>query len=220
MKYNFKVAGKPFSIDVTDRDEGEEVTAGHPSYYFSKALKQTEIYLDCVYALLEKIAPLRGSVVELCGGLGIFPTILWDLLKPTKWTAYDWDSWCEANYQSKKAQFQLRDVTTLTAKELKAKLVLFDAESNTLSKLINGHELYSPVVGNIVAAKPTYMEITDVGSYWCHLPNHHPIYRRYFNRVPTKDSYHEFMALYYRKEYGRELIAHTRGGGAGYYLFK
>lgn len=220
MDYKITVGGQQHTISIADRGDNSDITIGHPAKYFApRVINQTQIYLQAIYDLVKGVVPLKGSVVELCGGIGTFPIILWDLLKPTKWTAYDIDPWCQENYQHPKAKFVLQDITTITPKQIKARLIFFDFPSITLTKLIRNTEKLKSVVETIVAADPEYMQITDVGSYWCHMPNHHPIYREYFDSVPTKDTYVDFMETYYYREFNRRLIAHTRGGGAGYYLF-
>ena len=199
---------------------------GHPLRYVVKTKNATEVYLNALADLLTGLPP-GLDVLEFCGGIGLVAEATWDRFHPTSWHSVELDPACEPVWQSQRAQFHLGsmydpewvDKWDANDEEWSNTLVIMDFPSNTIPKMWREKERYN-LLTHIASAKPRYWEITDVGYYWVHLKNHHPLYEGRFGKTPSKANYHELFDEFMRKEFGYKVIKWTVGGGAQYFLME
>lgn len=208
------------AIDIPDGVVADPklLDGGHPLYYAVKNKKQTEDYLNCVYDLLKDL-PKGMSVLEYCGGIGLIARSLWLQLQPRSWEAVELDKSCEplfATFNPPGLVFYNEDM--YTPRVIDHDLVICEFSNNTIPKMWREHKR-AALLNRIANARPKYWYIADVGYYWIHLANHWPIYQARFNTQVTRGNYHKLFDEFMREMYGYQLVKHTIGGGAGYYLF-
>lgn len=187
---------------------------GHPLGYVVKQKNATANYLSRVAELLKDIRV--DNVLEFCGGIGLIPLTLNDVIHWKKWTTVELDPACKTAYVCPNVDFKLQNMYDPI--DLTADLIFMDFPSNTIPKMWREPQR-AALLKRIADSRPKYWEITDVGWYWIHLANHWPIYQARFGKQVTRENYHELFDEYMRETYGYQLVKHTLGGGAGYYLF-
>lgn len=203
------------------------LNGGHPLHFVVKTKQSTEVYLNHVYDILKNL-PKGLRVIELFAGVGLFPKMLWDTLEPRYWTAVELDPSCQDVYQESRARFELLSVYDPVITFNDYDLVIVDNPTNTLNKMRTPGDLKN-LFDRIFAARPKFVEITDVEYWWIHLPNHWPHYQADFaefgvnERPDTKTLrayYMPIFAKYVEDTYGYELVDERHGGGAQYFLLE
>lgn len=190
---------------------------GHPLYYLFKQRNATCVYLNQIAKLYDGIGDIR-DVLEYCGGVGLVPLTLVDIIKWEKWKTIELDPSCRESYQCRGVEFILGDMYQHPP-DRSYDLVLMDFPTNTLAKMWREPDRQK-LLGAVAASKPRYWHITDVEYFWLHMPNHWPIYQAAFGRKPTRENYHEMFDEYMRGIYGYKVIRWTVGGGAQYFLME
>lgn len=216
MEHDLKVNGKTYTLNLPDVSvDGER--GGHPLYYIFKQPNATANYLEQISSLMHNL-PRNLNVFEFCGGVGIVPMVCWDILKPASWTAVDLDPDCIKHYQCQDATPVLGDMYT-TDIATGTDMIVCDFPNNTLPKMWREPKRME-LLKRIADFGPTYWEITDVGYYWIHLPNHWPLYGAKFGVQPTRENYHVLFDRFMRENYGYKVIKWAVGGGAQYFLME
>lgn len=230
MKTTLKLNHMDLIVDLGDAvADPKLLNGGHPLHFVFKTKNATEVYLNHVYDLLSGL-PKGMMVTELFAGVGLFPKVLWDALEPRHWTAVELDPSCEAVYQEPRAQFVLTSVYDVPIATFQTSdLVIVDNPNNTLRRMREDQDLKG-LYDRIFAAKPRYVEITDVEYWWIHLQNHWPHYKDDFARVmgfherPStenlRDGYKYIFDDYVRDTYGYQVTGMRVGGGAQYFLLE
>lgn len=220
MKRVLTIGKQRVEIDLIDGDTSVVAdNSAHPSVYLNdKYIHLTEKYLNLMFDLLKSLPP-RMNVVELFGGIGIYPMMMWDILKPKSWTIFDYDPWCKRNFQKCGALFVQENVFSLPMEAFIADMVIMDYPGHLLSKLMREPSRYQ-LFKRVTDAKPRFLELTDCGPYWVHLPNHKPIYKERFGYNPTKENYEQLLDIYFREEFGYGVKDSRVGAGSGYYIFE
>lgn len=192
---------------------------GHPLYYILKTPNATVTYLNAVAELYRGIDRI-DDVLEYCGGIGLIPATLKEVIRWDTWTTVELDPACQAVYQEREAKFilgSMYDEDNYPTPGLD--LVFMDFPNNTLPKMWR-EEPRAKLLNAVADSRPKYWHITDVGYYWIHLANHWPLYEKQFGVKPTRLNYHELFDRYMRENYGYKVIRWTVGGGAQYFLMQ
>lgn len=192
---------------------------GHPLYYLFKTKNATCVYLNKVAELYKGIDDIK-SVYEYCGGVGLIPLCLADVIKWETWKTIELDASCKAAYQCPGVEFVLGDMFDVdNYPDKQYDLVFMDFPSNTLPKMWREPERRL-LLEAVARSRPRYWHITDVAYYWIHLANHWPIYEKKFGVKPTRENYHKLFDGYMRCYYNYKVIRWTVGGGAQYFLME
>lgn len=198
---------------------------GHPLYYIVKTPNATVTYLNKVAELYKGIIDKEfalSRVLEYCGGIGLIPMVLKEVINWREWATIELDPSCEKAYQCPGVNFilgSMYDPKNYPIEKDKLDLVFMDFPSNTLPKMWRD-EPRAELLDAVCKAKPRYWHITDVGYYWIHLANHWPIYIERFGVKPTRENYHQLFDRFMRDNYGYTVIKWTVGGGAQYFLME
>lgn len=215
LKLNHKTLH--ISIPETFTGDIKLLNGGHPLKFVQSTKGATIKYLNCVAELMTGL-PKGMRVQEFCGGIGLFPLTLWDILEPSSWEGVELDPECAKFYQCPQAKFvqgDMYDESIVYSKDL----IMIDNPTNTLPKMWREPQR-AAFYKRVFASNPRYVEITDVGYWWIHLANHWPIYQERFGVQVTRQNYHELFDRFCRDNYGYTVIKWTVGGGAQYFLLE
>ena len=216
MKQIFQLAHGPLVLDLPNPPEGMSFPVSHPlNYYFNAREKQQTIrYLDNVYDMA-KTLPQGQDVVELFGGIGVFPTMLWPLLKPKSWVSVDIDPTNEPYYllrDNPDARFQVGNAYSFAVPPT-AGIVYIDIGTGSLQSIGRNLDGRRPMYDQFLTNRVPHVMLTDVGYYWCHLKNHHPWYEQTFGAIPHKGNYAQLWDKWFKDNLGYQVVDERHGGG-------
>lgn len=228
--YNIQIPRKTISFSMPEGWEKDSLNpnGGHPAKYLGWA--NTKDYIGAVDHLLAYIPP-GAKVLEFCGGFGLIARTVWDLMKPSRWVSVEIDPGLTKHFLVPEAEVLTMDMYEYDG-WWGADLVMFDISDMTLGKLMRGHP-YKKMLDRIASHRPEYLYVADVGPYWVHLKNHHPIYKEYFGlgqpgcfprlkeeTEPTRGNYPTLLDIYYSNEFGYSVVDYRVCSGAGFFLLK
>ena len=213
MKVHFDLDAGPLDIELPDGLQHHH--ASHPIGFLldPRERNQTKVYLDNVYSMA-KLLPTDQHVLELFGGMGIYPKILWSMLKPRSWTSVDIDASLEPLYQGPEgSKFVAANAMTFPVPAVEPGILYIDVPTGTLQTIGRNMDGRRPMFERFMATRIPHIIATDMGYFWCHLKNHHPWYEATFGIVPTKANYHILYDQYMGDQFGYKVIDERHGSG-------
>ena len=213
MKYHFKLAHGPLTLELPSPDQLPTRTVSHPLRFVTDPSQklQTEIYLDNTYAISKNL-PTGQNIVELFGGIGIYPKMMWDMLHPASWTSVDIDPNVLPHYQEPRGKCVIADAFTYELPDI-TDIVYIDVPTGTLQTIARDLDGRRVMFDRIFKAQYENIVVTDMGYYWCHLRNHWPWYLAEFGETPNKTNYEHLYDEWMRKTYRYQVINERHGGG-------
>lgn len=212
MKITLNLDAGPLEIITPDGD-GTQWPMGHPFGYLNRPreIPPTQRYLNNAYSLA-KTLPKGQHVVELFGGIGIYPKLFWPLLEPLSWTSVDIDESLGQYYQEPRGTFVAGDAYKFDIPSTTGILYL-DHPTGTIQTLARNLDGRRPLYERIKQMRIPHIQIADMGYYWCHLANHHPWYLETFGIKPTKENYHTLWAKWMLDNLHYKMVDYRTGGG-------
>ena len=186
---------------------------GHPFGYILEHPDMAQGYVNIIYDMCRKL-PKEQDVTDLMGGIGIYPTVLWDLLQPKSWTSVEIDPECRQYYQQPKAKFHCANAYDY---QDFGDIVFIDMPNGTLRTIADNMDGRRRMWNNIGIERPKHLIVTDHGYYWVHLPNHHPWYIEHFGEKPTKDNYARLWDQWMREYVGYTVTEERHGFSSQYF---
>lgn len=224
MKVRLDLKAGPMDIAIPEASEfgdkgGRNWPVNHPFGYLHRPSekRQTEVYLNNIYDMAKSL-PKGQDVVELFGGIGIFPRMLWPLLEPKSWTSVDLDPTLEPHFQEPRGNFVVGNAHTYKIPSTTG-IVYMDVPTGTLQTIGRNMDGRQPMYLQLKDSGIPHVMLTDCGYYWCHLANHHPWYLATFGVKPTKDNYHTLYDKWMQDNIGYRMIDERHGGGCQLFHF-
>jgi len=250
----FKFEGKQITMNLKHKDIVCDLTKAppfdpklmdpsHPFYMIVKIKKHTEAYLNAITDCF-KILPKGLDVLEFCGGMGLVPESLWDLIEPNIWTAIEFDQACIDARVCHRLGYNLEYGDMYNAVWLdhpfwksmfrEYNFVHMDWPTNTLRKFWADKKV-SDFMDRLFAHQPRFVGITDIECGWIHLQNHWPHYAELFRQAglanpwegpkegrkeALREGYTTIFGEYVKDRWGYKVINRTCGGGGEYFLLE
>lgn len=248
QKITMNLKHKSIECDLTKAPpfDPKLMDPSHPFYMLVKIKKHTEAYLDAITECF-KVLPKGLEVLEFCGGMGLVPESLWDLIEPSRWTAVEFDQACidarVCHRQNYEALFgDMYDPKWMTDPYIwkdpfrGPDFIHMDWPTNTLRKFWADKRV-SDFMDSLFMKEPRFVGITDIECGWIHMPNHWPHYEHLFDKyriispykkyppgpertAALREGYTEVFKLYIWDRWGYRVINRTCGGGGEYFLLE
>jgi hypothetical protein len=190
---------------------------GHPLHYVVSHPEIVHGYLNMIYDMIKDL-PKGQEVIDLMGGIGIYPKVFWDLLEPKSWTSVEIDIECKHFFQEPRARFFWGNAYNYPLEG--ADIVFMDMHNGTLRTISDDRDGRRQMWRNIANSRPKHVVVTDYGYYWVHLPNHHPWYEKTFGCKPTKENYATLWDRWMRDNIGYTVAKEAHGFQSQYFIME
>lgn len=210
----FTVGGTKYFLDLPSTLPPRKIE--HPFGYILSHHAMAEGYVNLIYDMIKDL-PKGMDVTDLMGGIGVFPKVFWNVLQPKSWISVEIDNECKQYFQEPRAQFFLGNAYNYP---IDGDLVFIDMPNGTLRTIAEDMDGRLLMWHHIRSARPRYVQVTDHGYYWVHLPNHAPWYQKTFGQKATKDNYHIFWDKWMRENIGYKVVNEKHGFHSQYFTME